>query len=119
MTSLFSHPALRSKEQAHPSHSQAFSLSIQIYVTDRQCSAEEYMSGESPWALAAPPSVHVTIGFGKPCFGQIVESEKATQIGAMAVSVCGPGGMGDDVRQSVRQAQGSKTVDLYEESFTW
>ncbi|KAL2817277.1 ferric reductase NAD binding domain-containing protein [Aspergillus cavernicola] len=109
MLSLFNHPAIQSK---------GLSLSIQIYVTDRQYS-DEYMSDERPWALTAPPSVLASIGFGKPCFSQIVESEKATQVGAMAVSVCGPGSMGDDVRQSVRQAQGTKTVDLYEETFSW
>ncbi|KAL3460801.1 ferric reductase like transmembrane component-domain-containing protein [Aspergillus heterothallicus] len=118
IVSLFDHPSLRCKPQ-HPYQSQGLSLSIQVYVTDAESSGEEYMSDESPWALTAPPSVTVSIGFGKPCFGHIIETEKKAQIGAMAVSVCGPGSMGDDVRQSVRMAQGSKTVDLYEETFTW
>ncbi|KAL2844727.1 ferric reductase like transmembrane component-domain-containing protein [Aspergillus pseudoustus] len=116
--SLFDHPSLRCKPQ-HPCQSQGLSISIHVYVTDAESSGEEYMSDESPWALTAPPSVTVSIGFGKPCFGHIIETEKESQIGAMAVSMCGPGGMGDDVRQSVRMAQGSKTVDLYEETFTW
>lgn len=37
----------------------------------------------------------------------------------MAVSVCGPGAMGDDVRRAVRERQGGTVVDLYEESFSW
>lgn len=43
----------------------------------------------------------------------------AQQTGAMAVSVCGPGGMSDEVRKVVRDVQGSrKTVDFYEEAFS-
>ncbi|KAL2802717.1 ferric reductase like transmembrane component-domain-containing protein [Aspergillus granulosus] len=118
IVSLFDHPSLRCIPQ-HPYQSQGLNLSIQVHVTDAESSGEEYMSDESPWALTAPPSVTVSIGFGKPCFGHIIETEKESQVGAMAVSVCGPGGMGDDIRQSVRMAQGSKTVDLYEETFTW
>jgi len=44
------------------------------------------------------------------------------QVGAMAVSVCGPGAMGDDVREAVRgmlQGEGAKRVDLFEEAFSW
>lgn len=48
-----------------------------------------------------------------------VESAKTNQVGAMAVSVCGPGGMGDDVRRAVRERQGGRVMDLYEESFSW
>ncbi|KAL4884251.1 ferric reductase like transmembrane component-domain-containing protein [Aspergillus karnatakaensis] len=117
MTSIFEHPAIRCKEQ-HPFRSQGLSVSIQVYLTDRHCS-EEYTPTESPWAFCAPPGVTVSIGYGKPCFGHILETEKENQIGAMAVSVCGPGSMGDDVRSSVRQAQGGKVIDLYEETFSW
>ena len=42
----------------------------------------------------------------------------ANQIGGMAVSVCGPGGMGDEVRKAVREVQGRKTVEFFEESFS-
>ncbi|KAL5336582.1 ferric reductase like transmembrane component-domain-containing protein [Aspergillus crustosus] len=131
MTSLYEHPAILRKE--HPqnhSRSQALSISIQIFLTDRHCS-EEYgptpTESEPPWAFCAPPSVTVSIGYGKPCFGNILETEKEGQVGVMAVSVCGPGGMGDDVRGAVRVAQGQgqgqwhggKVVDLYEETFSW
>jgi hypothetical protein len=117
MTSLFEHPAVRCPKQ--PLYrSQGLSVSIQVYLTDRHCS-EEYTPTESPWAFCAPPNVSVSIGYGKPCFGHILETEKESQVGAMAVSVCGPGGMGDDVRSSVRTAQGGKVIDLYEETFSW
>ncbi|KAL3476887.1 ferric reductase like transmembrane component-domain-containing protein [Aspergillus californicus] len=129
MTTLFRHPSIRTKEQNNPFQSKpaTLSLSIQIYVTDRHCS-DEYMTGsdtdtdERLWAVSPPPSVRVSIGYGKPCFAQLVQNEMASQVGAMAVSVCGPGGMGDDVRGAVRLAQGgtgNKTVDLYEETFSW
>ncbi|KAI9369885.1 ferric reductase like transmembrane component-domain-containing protein [Aspergillus egyptiacus] len=127
MTSLFRHPVLNAKEQ-HPHQQYPYtsqgelSLSIQIHVTDRQCSDEHpYMTdGKIPWTLTPPPRVRVSIAHGKPCFSRIVEREKANQVGAMAVSVCGPGGMGDDVRLAVRRAQGGgKAVDLYEETFSW
>lgn len=119
MTSLFTHPAVHTKEQ-HPFQFKGLGVSIHIYVTDRRCS-EEYMAdkSDSPWAFSAPPGVQVSIDFGKPCFGHIVAKERDSQMGAMAVTVCGPGGMGDDVRKAVRTVQGRKTVDLYEETFSW
>ncbi|BCS29932.1 ferric reductase family protein [Aspergillus puulaauensis] len=119
MTSLFTHPAVHTKEQ-HPFQFKGLGVSIHIYVTDRRCS-EEYMAdkSDSPWAFSAPPGVQVSIDFGKPCFGHIVAKERDSQVGAMAVTVCGPGGMGDDVRKAVRTVQGRKTVDLYEETFSW
>lgn len=81
---------------------------------------EEYISQpESPWMQCAPPSVPVNIHHGKPCIQSVLETEKADQIGAMAVSVCGPGGLGDSVREAVRNVQGEKTVDLFEETFSW
>ncbi|KAH8692602.1 ferric reductase like transmembrane component-domain-containing protein [Talaromyces proteolyticus] len=61
----------------------------------------------------------ITISLGKPLFRQLLEREMAQQVGAMAVSVCGPGGMSDEVRKAVREVQGRKAVDLFEESFSW
>jgi len=67
----------------------------------------------------APPTVPLTVSLGKPHFGQTIERETMQQVGAMAVNVCGPGSMGDDVRKAVRDIQGKKTVDLFEEAFSW
>lgn len=71
------------------------------------------------WTQLSTPTAPVTINLGKPLFRQVLEREMAQQIGAMAVSVCGPGGMGDEVRKAVREVQGSKTVEFFEESFSW
>ncbi|CRG86017.1 ferric-chelate reductase, putative [Talaromyces islandicus] len=61
----------------------------------------------------------ITISLGKPLFRQLLEREMAQQVGAMAVSVCGPGSMSDEVRKAVRDVQGRKSVDFFEESFSW
>lgn len=71
------------------------------------------------WTQLSTPTAPVTINLGKPLFRQVMEREMAQQIGAMAVSVCGPGGMGDEVRKAVREVQGRKTVEFFEESFSW
>ncbi|KAE8150777.1 ferric reductase NAD binding domain-containing protein [Aspergillus avenaceus] len=121
MTSLLNHPAIEvSNEKKRQTYFQfpEFSLSVQIYLTSREFT-DEYSFEDSPWTSTAPPSVPISVEFGKPSFDQILESEKAQQVGAMAVSVCGPGSMGDDVRQCVRDKQGSQTIDLYEASFCW
>lgn len=49
----------------------------------------------------------------------ILEKEMKTRIGAMAVTVCGPGAFADDVRAATRELIGEGTVDFIEESFTW
>jgi hypothetical protein len=95
-------------------------LSIEIHVTAHKESFEEYIPHpETPWTQCAPPTVPLSINHGKPCFQSMLESKKARQVGAMAVSVCGPGGLGDSVRAAVRDVQGEKTVDLFEEAFSW
>lgn len=123
MTSLVNHPALRCppelKEASSYFELPEFSVSIQVYVTAPQSTTDDYITSDTPWAHRASPYVPVCIEWGKPDFGLIVESAKAQQVGAMAVNVCGPGGMGDDVRAAVRTKQGGKIVDLYEESFSW
>jgi hypothetical protein len=95
-------------------------LSISLHVTAHKDTAEEYIPQPgSPWMQCAPPNVPVSIHHGKPCMKSVLEKEKAEQIGAMAVSVCGPGSLGDSVREAVRNIQGEKTVDLFEETFSW
>ncbi|KAL2161212.1 hypothetical protein VTH06DRAFT_8432 [Thermothelomyces fergusii] len=57
---------------------------------------------------------------GRPNIPMLLAKEVAEQMGAMCVSVCGPGGLADDVRDAVRQVQAHRTVvDFVEESFTW
>lgn len=95
-------------------------LSISLHITSHKDTVEEYIpQPDSLWMQCAPPNVPVNIHHGKPCMQTVLEKEKEDQIGAMAVSVCGPGGLGDSVREAVRNVQGEKTVDLFEETFSW
>ncbi|KAK7415221.1 hypothetical protein QQX98_006068 [Neonectria punicea] len=56
---------------------------------------------------------------GRPNVPLILKKEVQEQMGAMCVTVCGPGALADDVRGGVRAAQGRTVVDFVEESFTW
>ncbi|KAL2172620.1 hypothetical protein VTG60DRAFT_4739 [Thermothelomyces hinnuleus] len=57
---------------------------------------------------------------GRPNIPMLLAKEVGEQMGAMCVSVCGPGGLADDVRDAVRKVQAHRTVvDFVEESFTW
>lgn len=49
----------------------------------------------------------------------ILESEMKNRVGAMAVTVCGPGAFADDVRAAARDHIEEGAVDFVEESFTW
>ncbi|KAJ5819948.1 Riboflavin synthase-like beta-barrel [Penicillium riverlandense] len=123
MTDILEHPSLH--RQIDPNGRTYFQfptlmLSIEVHVTAHKDSFEEYiLRPERPWTQCAPPTVPVSIDHGKPCFQSLLENKKAEQVGAMAVSVCGPGGLGDSVRAAVRGVQGEKTVDLFEEAFSW
>ena len=83
-------------------------LRIKIFVT-RPRSAREIRS----------PSSTVQMFAGKPDVGMLVEKEAREQIGAMAVGVCGPGSLSDDVRDTTRKMQWRRNVDLVEEGFGW
>ena len=56
----------------------------------------------------------------------VLEEEMASRVGAVAVTVCGPGAFGDEVRAGVRNVVGrctdggkGATIDFIEESFSW
>jgi hypothetical protein len=55
---------------------------------------------------------------GRPDVDMIVSREQEQQVGAMAVSVCGPGSLSDDVRLAVRRRQTRSTIDFIEDAFT-
>lgn len=65
------------------------------------------------------PSATVMMYPGRPNIKTLIESEVANQAGAMCVTVCGPGGLQDNVREAVRDVQEDGVVDYIEESFTW
>jgi len=57
---------------------------------------------------------------GRPNVPMLLAKEVSEQMGAMCVTVCGPGGLADDVRAGVRKIQEERqVVDFIEESFTW
>jgi predicted ferric reductase len=56
---------------------------------------------------------------GRPNIPLLLVKEVGEQVGAMCVTVCGPGALADDVRGAVRTVQGDTVVDFVEESFTW
>jgi hypothetical protein len=56
---------------------------------------------------------------GRPNVKLLLETEVRNQTGAMCVTVCGPGGLADNVRGAVRDVQKDGAVDFIEESFTW
>ncbi|KAK0628161.1 putative FAD binding protein [Bombardia bombarda] len=72
-----------------------------------------------------PAQVHsssstVQIFPGRPNIPMLLTKEVQEQVGAMCVTVCGPGALADDVRDAVRMVQDEgNVVDLVEESFTW
>jgi hypothetical protein len=67
----------------------------------------------------ASPSATVQMSPGRPNVKLILEKEVQQQVGAMVVTVCGPGGLADNVREGVRTIQEDGVVDFIEESFTW
>lgn len=65
------------------------------------------------------PSTTVQMYPGRPNVKLLLETEVKEQTGAMCVTVCGPGGLADNVRDAVRGVQENRVVDFIEESFTW
>ena len=65
------------------------------------------------------PSATVQMFPGRPKIGHLLQNEVKEQTGAMCVTVCGPGGLADNVREAVRSVQDVSVVDFIEESFTW
>ncbi|KAJ5887788.1 Riboflavin synthase-like beta-barrel [Penicillium taxi] len=123
MIEILSHDALKSSINSTGTsyfQFQGLRLCIEVHVTDHKDNVEEYIpTPETPWTECAPSSVSVSVQYGKPCLRTLLENEKTEQVGALAVSVCGPGCLGDSVREAVRNVQGEKTVDLFEEAFSW
>ncbi|ROW13905.1 hypothetical protein VPNG_03550 [Cytospora leucostoma] len=84
-------------------------LTIKLFIT-RPKNAKEIVSA----------STTVQMFPGRPNIPLLIRKEVHEQLGAMAVTVCGPGALADDVRSGVREVQEEGTVvDFFEESFTW
>ncbi|KAL2271559.1 hypothetical protein VTJ83DRAFT_930 [Remersonia thermophila] len=65
------------------------------------------------------PSSTVQMFPGRPNIETLLGMEMENQIGTMAVTVCGPGALSDDVRRAVRNRQYQGDVDFVEEAFSW
>ncbi|KAI1006425.1 hypothetical protein K3495_g1794 [Podosphaera aphanis] len=65
------------------------------------------------------PSNMVQMFPGRPSVKLLLQNEVREQVGAMCVTVCGPGGLADSVREAVRHVQEDGVIDFIEESFTW
>lgn len=48
----------------------------------------------------------------------IIDGQIMAQVGAMVVTVCGPGGFNDSVRAAVRRRVGLRSIDFFEEAFS-
>ncbi|KAI1472559.1 ferric reductase like transmembrane component-domain-containing protein [Daldinia caldariorum] len=84
-------------------------LNVRLFVT-RPKNTKEIISASST----------VQMFPGRPNILTLLKKEVEEQVGAMCVTVCGPGSLADDVRQAVRSVQDeSSVVDFVEESFTW
>ncbi|KAL2135424.1 hypothetical protein VTI74DRAFT_8526 [Chaetomium olivicolor] len=65
------------------------------------------------------PSSTVQMFPGRPNIDTLLGMEMENQVGTMAVSVCGPGALSDEVRRAVRNRQYQGSVDFVEEAFSW
>lgn len=83
-------------------------LTIKLFVTRPKSPAE-----------VVSPSTTVQMYPGRPNIRLLLQNEVLHQVGAMCVTVCGPGGLADNVREVVREVQGFSSVDFVEEAFTW
>lgn len=83
-------------------------LRISLFIT-RPRSTKEIKS----------PSETVRMFPGRPNIETVVGQEAEQAVGAMGVMVCGPGGLGDDVRGAVRRRQTDGSVDFIEAGFGW
>ncbi|KZM18614.1 uncharacterized protein EKO05_0000665 [Ascochyta rabiei] len=78
-----------------------------------------YVSRSSPQAVEAlslPMQVNVHTQRCNP--QDIVDEQVLAQVGAMVVTVCGPGRFNDSVRAAVRRRVGLRSIDFFEESFS-
>ncbi|KAK7729405.1 hypothetical protein SLS53_009255 [Cytospora paraplurivora] len=65
------------------------------------------------------PSSTVQMFPGRPNIEHLIGAEMENQVGAMGVTVCGPGALSDEVRLAVRNRQYDGTIEFCEEAFSW
>jgi predicted ferric reductase len=83
-------------------------IQIRLYVSRSTSQAAE--------AMPLPIQAEV---YSQRCNPQdIVDEQILAQVGAMAVTVCGPGGFNDSVRAAVRRRLNLRSIDFFEEAFS-
>lgn len=65
------------------------------------------------------PSSTVQMFPGRPNIEHLIGAEMENQVGAIGVTVCGPGALSDEVRLAVRNRQYAGTIEFCEEAFSW
>ncbi|PSR83772.1 ferric reductase like transmembrane component-domain-containing protein [Coniella lustricola] len=65
------------------------------------------------------PSSTVQMFPGRPNIEHLIGAEMENQVGALGVTVCGPGALSDEVRLAVRNRQYYGTIEFCEEAFSW
>lgn len=65
------------------------------------------------------PSSTVQMFPGRPNIEHLIGAEMENQVGAIGVTVCGPGALSDEVRLAVRNRQHNGTIEFTEEAFSW
>jgi NAD(P)H-flavin reductase len=65
------------------------------------------------------PSSTVQMFPGRPNIDTLLGMEMESQVGAMGVTVCGPGTLSDEVRLAVRKRQYGGNIDFVDEAFSW
>lgn len=92
-------------------------LRIHIFVSNPDFDGQDGQM-DLPAGLAEDEAVEVFAGRASPAL--VLDAELAGHQGDyMGVSVCGPGGLSDDVRLAVRERQHLCAIDYIEASFTW
>ncbi|KAI5850107.1 ferric reductase NAD binding domain-containing protein [Tricharina praecox] len=89
-------------------------LEVEIYVT-RPCSQYDTDMSGGPrvkW-FAGRPQMEVILA------GMLAPTRMRGGRGALAVNVCGPGSLADNVRAAVRERVDEARIEFSEESFTW
>ncbi|KAF4635540.1 hypothetical protein G7Y89_g2555 [Cudoniella acicularis] len=103
-------------EELHSMPKRGCELKAHMYVT-RSKSLESRSITTSALSKEVGESEQVT--FGRMKVDELIMNEFKARIGAMGVSVCGPGGLADDVRAGTRAVMDLGNVDFWEESLTW
>ena len=79
-----------------------------------------YVSRSTSQAADAMPLPIKAEVYSQRCDPQeIIDEQVLAQVGAMAVTVCGPGGFNDSVRTAVRRRVGLRSIDFFEEAFSF